>query len=218
MALSDYRSRLFLITPIDRPADFPARLEAALSGGDIGCVLIDLELEAIVQADDLAPLVKTAQDNDVAVLIADDTQLAGRLGADGVHLSTPKGADRDDQARLQKGGMIVGTAGINTRHLALEAGERAFDYLFFGRTDREQAQDNHPKTEVLSLWWAEMMAVPCVAFAGTSRNAFEALARGGVEFIAVRDEIWQADDPAATVSDLNTTLDAIAQQRMTEAA
>ncbi|MEM1285279.1 MAG: thiamine phosphate synthase [Pseudomonadota bacterium] len=218
MAFQDFRTRLFLITPRVLPENFAERFASALSGGDIGCVLIDLEPEAIVQTDDLAPLVKAAQDKDVAVLVAGDTQLAGHLSADGVHVSSPKSLDRDDQDRLQKGGMIIGSAGINSRHLALETGERGFDYLFFGRTDRTQETDNHPKTETLSLWWAQMMAVPCVAFAGTGDEAFQTLARGGVEFIAVRDEVWEADDLAAKIAEFNTTLDTIARQRMAEVA
>ena len=218
MAFQDFRTRLFLITPRALPENFAESFAGALSSGDIGCVLIDLEPEAIVQTDDLAPLVKAAQDKDVAVLVAGDTQLAGRLSADGVHVPSPKSLDRDDQDRLQKGGMIIGCAGINSRHLALETGERGFDYLFFGRTDRTQETDNHPKTETLSLWWAQMMAVPCVAFSGTSDEAVQTLARGGVEFIAVRNEVWGADDLTAKIAELNTTLDTIARQRMAEVA
>ena len=168
--------------------------------------------------DRVRPYVETAQSANIAVLLADETRLAGRLEADGVHVSEPKTLDLDEQAKLQDRGLIVGTAGINTRHLALQTGEREVDYLFFGRTDRDLEDETHPKTVALSLWWAQMMAIPCVALSGTSDAAFTALADGGVEFIAVRDQIWTADHPGEEVARLNTLLDASARKRMEAAA
>lgn len=231
MAFSDYRSRLFLITPsLTSDAwgdDFMARFEAALSGtridsnanqdGDVGCVLIDGDAtDERTFMERAEPLVKLAQAQNVAAIIMGDSRIAGRLDADGVHVPDPKALDQDEQNKLQERGLIIGCGGINTRHLALNTGEREFDYLFFGRTDREPTPDNHPKTVALSLWWAQMMSLPCVALAGTTDEAFEQLAQGGVEFIALREQIWQAEDPAAQIIALNTKLDEIAQNRMSK--
>lgn len=241
MSFADFRSRLFLITPplsvAAWDASFPARFQAALSGsrnvagqdaqadqadqglGDVGCILLDVKSEDDRALDSLLePLVRQAQARNVAVLILDDTRLAGRLGADGIQISDPKILDPQDQARLQDNGLMLGVGGINTRHLALQTGERGVDYLFFGRTDREATPQTHPKTLGLSLWWAQMMAIPCVALAGTEDEAFDALAMGGVEFIAVREQVWRAGDPAQEVERLNSRLDTIARQRMAEAA
>lgn len=232
MAFSDYRSRLFLITPsVTSDAwgdDFMARYEAALShtridsnenqDGDVGCVLIDGDAtDERLFTERAEPLVKLAQAKNVAAIIMGDSRIAGRLDADGVHVPDPKALARDEQEKLQDRGLILGCGGINNRHLALNTGEREFDYLFFGRTDREPTPDNHPKTIALSLWWAQLMSLPCVALAGTDDEAFEQLAEGGVEFIALREQIWQADDTAAEVVRLNTKLDEIAQNRMSKA-
>ena len=219
MAFADFRTRLFLVTPFERSEAFSQAFASALSGGDVACLLVDgdrSDERAFVDAS--APYVQTAQDADIAVLVMDDTRLAGRLDADGVHLREPKALDTEEQEKLQERGLIVGTGGINTRHLALQTGERGFDYLFFGRTDRDATDDNHPKTETLALWWAEMMAIPCVALAGTSDEAFIKLAEGGAEFIAVREQIWQANNPGQEIARLNTMLDAIAHRRMEAAA
>jgi thiamine-phosphate pyrophosphorylase len=144
--------------------------------------------------------------------------LADRLDADGIHLTDPKVLDADAQAKLADRGMIVGIGGINTRHLALQVGEREPDYLFFGRTDRDATEETHPKTVTLATWWAQMMKIPCVALSGTSDEAFTSLAEAGVEFLAVREQIWNADDPGAEVARLNTMLDAIAHKRAEAAA
>lgn len=219
MAFLDFRSRLFLLTPHTPGEDFPERFASALSGGDIGCLLVDGD-----QSDErafqefAAPYVQTAQDASLAVLVMDDNRLADRLGADGVHLSSPKAMDAQTQAKLAERGLIVGIGGINTRHLALQTGEREPDYLFFGRTDRDPTLETHPKTTTLAGWWAQVMKIPCVAMAGTSDEAFAKLAEGGVEFIAVREQIWQADNPGEEIARLNTMLDAIAHKRMEAAA
>lgn len=233
MAFSDFRSRLFLITPSvtadDWDDDFMVRFEAALSGtrvesndnqdGDVGCVLIDGDgTNERVFMERAEPLVKLAQAKNVAAIIMSDSRVAGRLDADGVHVRDPKALDQDEQEKLPDRGLILGCGGINTRHLALNTGEREFDYLFFGRTDRDPTPDNHPKTVTLSLWWAQMMSLPCVALAGTSDEAFTQLAEGGIEFIALREQVWQADDPAAEIIRLNAMLDEIARNRMSEAA
>jgi thiamine-phosphate pyrophosphorylase len=219
MAFLDFRSRLFLITPRTLPEDFSERFASALAGGDIGCMLFDGDQsdERAFQ-DFAAPYVQTAQGANVAVLVADDNRLADRLDADGIHLTDPKVLDADAQAKLADRGMIVGIGGINTRHLALQVGEREPDYLFFGRTDRDATEETHPKTVTLATWWAPMMTIPCVALTGTSDAAFEELARAGVEFIAVREQIWNAEDPGAEVARLNTMLDAIAHKRAEAAA
>ncbi|MFK7791252.1 MAG: thiamine phosphate synthase [Devosiaceae bacterium] len=219
MAFSDFRTRLFLITPRTPPEDFMERFASALAGGDIGCLLIDGD-----QTDDRAfqdfasPFVQTAQSANVAVLVIDDTRLSERLGTDGVHMSEPKVLDSTEQTKLQDRGVIVGSGAINTKHLAMQTGERELDYLFFGRLDREPTEETHPKTVTLTTWWAQMMAIPCVALSGTSDEAFCALAEAGAEFIAVREHIWQSDDPGAEIARLNSMLDTIAKKRMEAAA
>lgn len=206
-----------------------ASFEAALSGtridsnqtqdGDVGCVLIDGDADKErLFMDRAAPLVKHAQAQNVAAIIMGDSRIAGRLDADGVHIPDAKALDESEQTKLQDRGLILGCGSINTRHVALNTGEREFDYLFFGRIDREPTPDTHPKTVTLSLWWAQMMSLPCVALSGTSDEAVRQLAEGGVEFIAMREQIWQADDPAAEIIRLNTMLDEIARNRMSEAA
>lgn len=219
MGFLDFRSRLFLVTPREVPEDFAERFASALSGGDIGCLLMNgnTEDERAFQ-DFAAPYVQTAQDAGIAVLIAEDQRLADRLGADGLHVSDPKALDAEAQNKLVERDMIVGIGGINNRHLAFNTGEREPDYLFFGRTDREATAQTHDKTASLSTWWAQMMKIPCVALTGTSDEAFETMAQAGVEFIAVREQIWQADDPGAEIARLNVMLDTIAKKRQEAAA
>ncbi|MEM6711707.1 MAG: thiamine phosphate synthase [Pseudomonadota bacterium] len=223
MPLEDFRSRLFLVMPqrmsSNEGDDFTAKFASALAGGDIACLLIDDEVtdERAFHAT-MQPYVETAQSTNIAVLIRNDTRMAGRLDVDGVHLNDAKTLDLDDQRALHERGLIVGCGGLNTRHKVLETGEREVDYLFFGRTDRPIEADTHPKTKTLSLWSAQMMAVPSVALAGASNEAFLELAEGGVEFIAVREQVWNAENPGEAVRQFNLTLDKVAQQRKEAAA
>ena len=81
-------TRLFLITPrrVDLDA-FPAVLAEALAAGDVAAVLIASEAQAGSDAV-AAALVPVIQNAGAAAIIADDTRIAGRVKADGVHVAT----------------------------------------------------------------------------------------------------------------------------------
>ncbi|MBN9037827.1 MAG: thiamine phosphate synthase, partial [Rhizobiales bacterium] len=86
------RCRLVLITPpgID-PAALERKLSAALAAGDVASLILpryDLD-DAAFQAlcERLVPL---AQERGVAAIVAGDTRVAGRVGADGIHVEEGK--------------------------------------------------------------------------------------------------------------------------------
>lgn len=208
----DYRSRLFLIVRAGEHMPSTDAVAAALSGGDVGCLLIEgLSADDADSMRELQPTIEDAQARDVAVVIADDVRAVSRLSADGLHIGNPNLVSDDDLKQWRKRELIVGTAGIANRHQAMHQGERGFDYVFFGRTDKDQTGENHTKTAELAAWWSEIMEIPCVAIAGHSDEAVLELAAAGVEFIAVGDQIWTSSDPAVTVRDLNRLLESVAR-------
>ena len=191
---------LYLITPetIDL-ATFPDRLEAALSAVSVDCLLIapigatEAERQAI--AERLIPL---AQAHDTAALVAEDSRIAGRAKADGVHVSS--GVD-DLKAAIKsfKPSRIVGAGGLKTRHEAMEAGELDVDYVFFGLLDRPEDPETHPKSLDLAEWWVPLFDAPAVIMAGSSLESVREAAQTGAEFVAVRHAIWSSPDVAAAM-------------------
>lgn len=202
------RQRIFLVTPTDGdPERLAERVGAALSGGDVASVLIDpTPWPPIRRADLTKAVASVCNTHDVAAIVLNDTQLAGRAGADGVHID--KGMEDLDLALDSfQGRKIVGAGRITSRHEALIVGERDVDYVFFGRVDRPEIADGDPAALALAEWWAPIVEIPCVAMAGQTADSVEAACDTGAEFIGLRAHIWNNHDgPADAIRRVNDCL------------
>lgn len=179
-------------------------LEAACAAGDVAAVILRL-----APADEraLTALVKRAaaitQAREAALVIAcpgfagDLVQVAARGGADGVHLDKP----RDPASELgalrsrMKDGRILGTGGLESKHIAMEAGEAGVDYLMFGGLYPDGAAPDAETVRARAGWWAEIFETPCVAVAATEAE-LPGLVETGAEFVGLESTLW-ASDPEA---------------------
>ncbi len=192
------RQRLYLITPqLDDTAGFARDLDSLLAAADIAAVLLRLadadERTLIERIKTVAPIV---QRRDVALLLAGRPELAARAGADGAHLT---GVETFAAALpLLKPALIAGAGGLRSRHDAMLAGENGADYVMFGEPDRRGHTPPLPETEERLAWWAGLIEVPCVGYAG-SLGEVETLARTGADFIALGEWIWTEPQGAAAV-------------------
>ncbi len=199
------RCRLVLIAP---PMLDAARLADALAGGDVASLILPAHGldEAAFQAAAEA-LVPVAQQAGAAAVVAGDTRIAGRVGADGVHLEVAKAELADAIARLQPK-MLVGAGGIKTRDDALELGELRPDYVFFGRFGYDNTPEPHPRNVGLAAWWASMVEIPCILLGGTSLASVEEAALTRAEFVALSAAIFgEGLDPRRQVAEANALLD-----------
>lgn len=189
--------QIYLISPIvTDAAAFSPLLEAALDTGAVACVLLRVsqrdptEAKKILRA--LAPAV---QQRGAALLIENDAQLAGRVGADGVHAAAPERVEEAIEA--MKPDRIVGVGGLETRDACMVVGEMDIDYLMFGGPDEEHDPDDIFER---ARWWAEIFNVPCVAYAERLEE-MQALAACGVEFVALEKAVWaDSNGPAAAIA------------------
>ena len=188
--------QLYLMTPPDaEPARFERVLMATLSGPQVAALLVrrgtqDDEAYAVLAA----RLVEIGQAAGAAVLVEDDSALAGRIGADGVHV-TQGGTEaiRAASAALKPDG-IVGVGNIRSRHDAMSFGELDVDYLLFGALDG----DPDPQAVELAQWWAETFEVPAI-LSNPAADPAQALA-STAEFVGLGDAIWRAENPAAALA------------------
>jgi thiamine-phosphate pyrophosphorylase len=186
MADSKEATRLFLVTPPRLEVEaFAPRLKEALAAGDVAAVLLasDLSVDAI------GALVEVVQEVGAAALVLNDTRLAGRVNADGVHVEGPH-EDLRLAVESFRPKRIVGAGNVHSRHTAMEAGELDLDYLFFGRLHGDTHDLPHPKALDLAEWWAELMQVPAVIMAGRQLDSVRDAAATGADFVAVHDAIW----------------------------
>ena len=143
------------------------------------------------------PLQRICADADVAFIVNDSVSLAKRLGADGVHLGQKDGDPRE--AREVLGPSVqIGVTCHDSRHLAMEAGERGADYVAFGAfyPTTTKAVEHHPEPSILS-WWASMFELPSVAIGGITPVNAPPLVAAGADFLAVSGAVWGGDEAAA---------------------
>ncbi|MCB1496126.1 MAG: thiamine phosphate synthase [Bauldia sp.] len=207
----EIRCRLCLVTPADIDgAAFRPLLDAALGAGDVASLIItggpqDLQLTA-------EALVPVAQAHNVAALVLNDTRIAGRSRADGVHVDSGP-ADLKTAIEAFRPDKIVGAGTIRTRHDAMLIGEFDPDYLFFGRLDGDNRPDIFPKALDLAAWWSSMFVVPAMVMGGNTLHSVAEAAATDVEFVALRDAIWDhPSGPAQAVGEANRILDAAARE------
>ena len=193
--------QLYLISPQDVGGKFPDRLKAAFAGGPVAAFQLRVkgveshELAALAE-----PLQRICSDADVAFIVNDSVSLAKRLGADGVHLGQKDGDPREARAVLGPS-VQIGVTCHDSRHLAMEAGEKGADYVAFGAfyPTLTKPTDFRPVPQLLS-WWTSLFEVPCVAIGGITPENAAPLVTSGADFIAVCNSVWGSDDPAGQVA------------------
>lgn len=212
MKFPENRPRLVLVAPSPSAENGTADrllqvLDQALAAGDIASVILDSNKtdEAAFQ-NFAAEAVKKIQATGAAALILNDTRMAGRTGADGVHIEGAF-ADIADAVERYMPRLIVGTGNVKERHSALEIGELQPDYMFFGKIGADTRPQAHPRNLALAQWWAAMVEIPAILQAGTTLDDLAACFATRAEFIALGAAVFSADNPAQIIADANRLLD-----------
>ena len=205
MAEND-RPQIYLITPPDfDPEVFPDRLAAVLDAHEVACIRLALasgDEDRIGRAADAVRQV--AHERDVAVVIETHVKLAERHGLDGVHLAD--GARNIRTARKALGAdAIVGAYCGTSRHEGMNAGEAGADYVAFGPVGETALGTGARAERDLFAWWSEMIEVPVVAEGGLTAALATDFAPV-TDFFGIGGEIWSADDPAAALGQLLSSL------------
>ena len=204
------RPRLFLVTPPEfNTSEMAAKLEQAFTGGDIACVLIYMPGASTRDVQEAAEkLVPVIQHGGAAALVYQDTQAAGRSGADGVHVDASL-EDVKLAVESFQPERIVGTGGTKLKHDAMEWAETGVDYIFFGKLSLDEKERAHSKTLSGASWWAELFETPCVAMAGNSMDTLAEVAETRADFVALKDAVWQSGtDVSSLIAEANRIMDA----------
>lgn len=210
--------QLYLISPQQFDLEMHAgALEAALStGGPVAAYqlrLKDVGDEEILRA--AGRLMPICAAHDVAFLINDRADLAKVAGADGVHLGQGDGDPAAVRKLLGRDAQI-GVTCHDSRHLAMEAGEKGADYVAFGAffpTSTKETR-HRPSPEILR-WWTTVSPIPCVAIGGITAANCALLVAAGADFLAVSAAIWNAD-PQSAVRELADAVERAAIRKSDE--
>ncbi|WP_192245769.1 thiamine phosphate synthase [Mesorhizobium silamurunense] len=199
------RCRIVLIAP---PLATAEHICAAFDGGDIASLILpdngmdDAAFQAFAEK-----IVPVAQAAGIAVIIAGDSRIAGRVHADGIHVEANRRELAETIERLADK-MTVGAGGAKTRDEALGLGEERPDYMFFGRFGYDNKPEPHPRNLSLGEWWAQMIQIPCIVMAGSELASVETVAATGAEFVALSSAVFaEGLDPRAAIAAANALLD-----------
>ncbi len=194
--------QLYLITPPEFALEtFPQTLARVLDAQPIACVRLALSTrdeDIVLRAADALREITDARD--VALVIADHTLLAERIGLDGVHLTDAARSVRHARKTLGDEA-IVGSFCAGSRHDGMAAGEAGADYVSFGPVQPSALDDGSHAELDLFQWWSEVIEVPVVAEGGLDDALIRTLTPF-TDFFGIGDEIWTADDPLKALSDL----------------
>jgi thiamine-phosphate pyrophosphorylase len=208
------RCRLVLIAPKANDAVALAeKIADAVAGGDVASLILpDYDHNQVDYQNRAERVIERLASRDVAIILAGDTRIAGRVGADGIHLESGRREIADAVERLQSR-MIVGAGGAKTRHEAMEIGEARPDYVFFGRFGYDTLPEPHPRNLSLGGWWAELVEIPCIVMGGSAIESARKVAETGAEFVALSSAVFaEGAHPADRVAAVNQLLDRHAPQ------
>lgn len=198
--MTDIGCQLYLISPLDVGGAFPQRLERALQAGGGLVTAFQLRVKELDQheAARLAePLQTICAAHDVAFIVNDSVPLAGRIGADGVHLGQGDGDPREARGELGLEAQI-GVTCHASRHLAMDAGDAGADYVAFGAFfDSATKPSEHRATLEILEWWSGLFEIPCVAIGGITPDNCRPLVEAGADFLAVSGAVWNGDEVAS---------------------
>ena len=194
--------QIYLITPPEfELSRYPETLARVLDSADIACVRLALATKDEDRLSRAADAVReVCYPRDIALVISEHVLLAERLGLDGVHLTD--GARSVRKVRKDMGDdAIVGTFCGASRHDGMTAGEVGADYVSFGPVSATPLGDGTIAEYELFEWWSQMIEVPIVAEGALSEDSLRKLAPV-TDFFGIGEEIWNAEDPVARLSEL----------------
>jgi thiamine-phosphate pyrophosphorylase len=190
--------QLYLISPLDVSGPFPDRLVRAIEAGPVAAFQFRIKgIDEHAAARLAEPLMEICAARDVAFIVNDSISLARRLGADGVHLGQSDGTVAEARQRLGREAQI-GVACMDSRHLAMEAGEAGADYVSFGAFFPSTTKaTSHVADLDLLHWWSNLFELPVVAIGGITPANCVPLVAAGADFLAVSAGVWGGDEAQA---------------------
>lgn len=197
------RCRLYLQLPAQPSAKLEAELSQAIASADAACVLLCRD-DAPFDETQAGRLIDLVQARGAACLIENDTALAERIGADGVHIEADADAYTRARELLGAGASIGAGCGLD-RHEAMLLAEMGADYVAFGPEDESSIDAINQRAELIA-WWSEIFVVPCVAWNVDSAEEAGRLASLGADFVAPSKTIWRDDSAVKLIAEIDSAI------------
>lgn len=208
---------VLLSPPAFDPLDLTGAFARALRSLPVAAFILDTP-DPVLRRAACEPLRDAVQTADVALLVADDPELAAAEGADGIHLTTPL----EDPSRLWDNlgeEMQWGAVVEATRHAGMELADSGADYVAMDVSrspvpvdlglspSAEDLGQSPPSEGVVAVltWWAEMVEVPVMLTGWGDLQRLAPLLLTRPDFVAIPASLWTDADGLARLAALLTS-------------
>ena len=188
-------SGLYAITPDEQDtAELLRKVRQALSGGARVVQYRNKIADASLRFEQAGALRALTREFAISLIVNDDTELARRVDADGVHLGGTDGSVAGARAVLG-GGKLIGMSCYNRLASAHEAVLRGANYVAFGSFFASTVKpDAAAATPDLLRQARRELAVPLVAIGGITAQNGAQLLEAGAHALAVISAVFAAPD------------------------
>lgn len=193
---ADEFAGLYLLTPPKiELARFSEKLKSVLDTGAVDCLQLRLK---DVSDDEIRKAIETilplCNDRDIPLILNDRPDIAKKSGCDGVHIGEDD-ASYDEARAIMGEEHIVGVSCYDSRHRAMELGEKGADYVAFGAFYPTRTKDAKTSVtpEIIEIW-TTFTTVPCVAIGGITAENVGPIVLAGADFVAVTSGVWNHPD------------------------
>ncbi len=178
----------------------------AIAGGAVMIQLRDKKRTVIDDTDRLLSLVDVCRQNRVPFIVNDDSRLAARIGADGVHVGQSDDEIAAIRARLGDS-TIIGVSCHDDMDDAQRAVDQGADYVAFGRFFASRSKPDAPAAGLDTLRQARArLDVPIVAIGGISPDNSAELLAAGADLLAVIAGIFAQPDTRTAAAAYQTII------------
>lgn len=171
-----------------------ASVEAAIRGGAAIVQYRGKEGNEAQREQQARELLALCHEKQVPLLINDDPQLAGDIGADGVHLGQSDSGLAEARALLGNEA-IIGVTCHDSLALAKQAQQQGASYVAFGRFFPSHTKPAAPPANISVIEQAKAeLRIPVCAIGGITPGNAAALLSAGADMLAVIHGVFGQDD------------------------
>ncbi len=198
-------SGLYAITPDESDTvELLRKVRLALQGGARMLQYRNKTANAALKLQQSQALRQLTREFNTTYIVNDDTQLAARVDADGVHLGGEDGGVAAARALLGSA-KIIGASCYNRAPLAFEAVRQGADYVAFGAFFPSGIKPEAVQADVALLQTVRSeLSVPIVAIGGITHHNGATLVEAGADALAVLSALWNAPDIEAAARGFST--------------
>lgn len=203
---SDWRLYVILDPKAARGRNLAILAEAAIRGGADVLQLRDKSGAKSVIQNNAQEILHVSRKAQIPLIINDHADVAGAVGADGVHLGQEDGLIVE--ARKQVGSQAIIGRSTHSLKQALQAQEEGADYIGFGPIFPTPTKPDYGSIGLKAIQAVhDQVSLPIVCIGGIDAQNIEQVMRAQGRCVAVVRAVCSAEDPESATRDVKVKVE-----------